>query len=80
MVSNFKELKTSNNLALETHLFVSKLLKQSKDDFSIYSFCKLFVLHLYKSIPMIRLHSVIPALLIKMMAPSKDGEGGLWLF
>lgn len=27
LVSNFKELKTSNNLALETHLFVSKLLK-----------------------------------------------------
>lgn len=27
--------------------------------------------------PLIRLHSVTPALLIKMMAPSKDGEGGL---
>lgn len=51
LLSNFKGLKTSNNLALETHLFVSKPLKQSKDDFSIYSFCKLCVLQLYKGIP-----------------------------
>lgn len=30
LVSNYKELKTKNNLALETHSFVRKLLKQSK--------------------------------------------------
>ena len=31
LVSNYKELKT-NNLALETHSFVSKMIKQSKDN------------------------------------------------
>lgn len=30
LVSNYKELKTNNNLALETHSFVTKLIKQSK--------------------------------------------------
>lgn len=32
LVSDFKELQTNNNLALETHSLVSKLLKQSRDD------------------------------------------------
>jgi hypothetical protein len=32
LVLNYKKLQTKNNLALETHSFVSKLLKQSKGD------------------------------------------------
>lgn len=77
LVSNFKESKTNNNLALETHSFVSKLLKQSKDDCQFDSVY--FVSSLYSSCTRASpwqgyLHSVIPALLIKMMAPPKDGE------
>lgn len=32
LVSNYKELQTNTILALETHSFVSKPLKQSKGD------------------------------------------------
>lgn len=82
LVSNYKELKTNDNFALETHSFVSQVLKSKQRRLSVWAslLCKPFVLLLYEGLPTIKVYSVVRASLTKMMTLPRDGKGGMWLF